>query len=102
MGFGGLRAFVPSSTLPSAELAELLAGFGTGSALVMWWVVDSMERRHPLPVMSLWIGFWAGWLVLPIHYFSTRGRAGTRRFFLMVTLMLLVWGGAGVLGVRVH
>ena len=51
-----------------------LAALGIASSAVMWWTLDSMQRRREIPFASLWIGF-AFWMItLPVHVLATRPR----------------------------
>lgn len=71
---GAFHLFVATSALLAThptedhETSTRLARIGCANAALMWWVVDAMSRRHPIPFASLWICN----VVLPGYLFTTR------------------------------
>jgi hypothetical protein len=73
--FLGFVGFFITRHGPRADGAAQLAAFGAGASATLWWIADASSRRVPIPYLSLWTGlYW--YVVIPVHYLSTRGVRG--------------------------
>jgi hypothetical protein len=97
--FAAIGAFANTADLAHARELDRLISFAMGSAVVMWLVIDAMTRRREVPFVSLHNVFAAWVLILPLHYFATRRRAGVRGLVLRLGVALGAMGAGALAGV---